>query len=216
MYKKKIIFFVFFVLLLTGCTRITDNLDNVVAGVLTDSKLPANTVSTGYELYIPTGVSQISDSQYNQKFKIRDKYVYLYVDTVSYYYKNPLNYNSKDSYDYYYKEISLNDKTGYIGIEKKEDNLYFCEIIYNYSKVEFYSDMEDLPVIMANALIIQKSIKFNDNLISMELESNISDGRELKYELDSPKDSESNFSEYLKEYVSEEEPDVELPDEING
>ena len=73
-----------------------------------------------------------------------------------------------------------------------------------------------MPVILANALIMQKSIKYNDNLIKTELESNISDGRELKYELDSPKDSESTFSDYLQEYVPEEEPEVELPDEING
>ena len=200
MYRKKFMFFVVFVLLLTGCTKITNNLDDVVNAILVDSKIKANTVSTGYELYIPTGVNQVKDREYNQKFKIKDRYVYLYVDTIS----------------YYYKEISLNDKTGYIGINKGDDNLYFCEIIYNYSKIEFYSDLDDLPVILANALIMQKSIKYNDNLIKMELESNISDGRELKYELDSPKDSKSTFSDYLQEYVSDEKPEVELPDETNG
>ena len=46
----------------------------------------------------------------------------------------------------------------------------------------------------------------------MELESNVSDGRELKYELDSPKDSESTFSDYLQEYVPDEVEEVELPD----
>ena len=216
MYRKKLMFFVVFALLLTGCTKITNNLDDVVNAILVESKLPANTVSTGYELYIPTGVIQAIDRECNQKFKIKDRYVYLYVDTISYYYKNSLNYKSDNDYNYYYKEISLNDRTGYIGINKGDDDLYFCEIIYNYSKVEFYSNLDDLPVILANSLIMQKSIKYNDNLIKMELESNISDGRELKYELDSPKDSESTFSDYLQEYVSDEEPEVELPDDING
>lgn len=216
MYRKKFMFFVIFVLLLTGCTEITNNLDEVVNAVLVNSKLPANTVSTGYELYIPTGVNQVVDSEYNQKFKIKDRYVYLYVDTISYYYKNTLNYKKDNDYSYYYKEISLDGKTGYIGINKIEEDLYFVEIVYNYSKMEFYSDLDELPIILANALIMQKSIKYNDSLISMELESNVSDGRELKYELDSPKDSESTFSDYLQEYVAEEKPEVELPDEVNG
>ena len=213
MHKKKFLFFVVFALLLSGCTRITNNLDQVVKAVMTDSKIKANTVSTGYEIYIPTGVKQVIDSDYNQKFKIKDRYVYLYVDTVSYYYKNNLNYKSTNDYNYYYKELNLNSKTGYVGINKVQDDLYFCEIVYNYSKIEFYTNEDDLPYVLANALIMQKSIKYNDNLISMELESNISDGRELKYELDSPKDSKSTFSDFLQEYVPEEEPEVVLPDE---
>ena len=100
-----------------------------------------------------------------------------------------------------------------IGINKIEEDLFFCEIIYNYSKIEFYSDYDNLPVILANALIIQKSIKYNDTLISLELESNTNDGREVKYELEAPKETESTFSQYLQEYVAKEEVEVVLPDE---
>ena len=66
---------------------------------------------------------------------------------------------------------------------------------------------------MANSLIIQNSISFNDELIKLGLESNNTDGREVKYELDKPKDSESTFSKYLQEYVAEEDIKVELPDD---
>ena len=66
MYRKKFIFFVIIVLLLSGCTKINKNLDEVVDATMTNSKLPANTVSTGYELYIPTGVKQVVDSNYNR------------------------------------------------------------------------------------------------------------------------------------------------------
>lgn len=213
MYKKSFIFFVIFALLLSGCTKITNNLDEVVNAVMTKDKLTVNTVSTGYEIYIPTGVKQVSDSEYNQKFKIKNRYIYLYVDTVSYYYKNSLNYKNEEAYSYYYKELNLNGKTEYIGINKIEDDLYFCETIYNYSKIEFYSNLDDLPYILANTLMMQKSIKYNDNLISIELDNDVSDGRELKYELDSPKDSESTFSDYLQEYVPDEEPEVTLPED---
>ena len=213
MHKKSLLFFVIFALLLSGCTKITNNLDEVVNAVMTKDKLTVNTVSTSYEIYIPTGVKQVSDSEYNQKFKIKNRYIYLYVDTVSYYYKNSLNYKNEEAYSYYYKELNLNGKTGYIGINKIEDDLYFCETIYNYSKIEFYSNLDDLPYILANTLMMQKSIKYNDNLISIELDNDVSDGRELKYELDSPKDSESTFSDYLQEYVPDEEPEVTLPED---
>lgn len=213
MYKRNLFFLVIIVLLLTGCTEITNNIDQVVNDTLKDVKISANTVSTGYELYIPTGVRQVVDSEYNQKFKIKNRYVYLYVDTISYYYKNILNYKSNDAYSHYYKEVSNNGKTGYIGINKVEDDLYYCEVVYNYTKSEFYTTLDDLPNILANTLIIQNSVKFNDNLISTKLANNASDGKELKYKLDSPKDAKSTFSEYLQEYVPEEKEEVVLPDE---
>lgn len=211
--KKKLMFFLVLVLLLTGCTRITDDLDSVINAVMMDDKTSLNTVSTGYELFVPIGVRQVIDNEYNQKFRIKDRNVYLYVDTISYYYKNMLNYKSDGDYNYYYKELSYGDKTGYIGINEVKDDLFFCEIIYNYSKMEFYSDYDKLSVILANALIIQNSIKYNDALISLELESNINDGREIKYQLEGPKESESKFSQYLQEYVAEEDVEVVLPGE---
>jgi len=213
MYKRNFVFLVIIVLLITGCTRISNNLDEVVDDTLRSTSISTNTVSTGYELYIPTGVRQVVDNEYNQKLKIKNRYVYLYVDTISYYYKNMLNYKSTNDYNYYYKEINKNGKTGYIGINKIEEDLYYCKIVYNYTKSEFYANSIDLPVILTNALIVQKSIKFNDNLIAMELDSEANDGREIKYELDSPKESESKFSDYLQEYVPDTKEEVELPDE---
>jgi hypothetical protein len=160
-----------------------------------------NTVSTGYELFIPIGVRQLVDNEYNQKLKIRDTHVYLYVDTVSYYYRNRLNFKNNEDYNYYYKEINLNDKTGYISINKLDDGSFFTLIVYNYSKIEFYSNETDLPIITSYSLMILNSIKYNDNLIKMSLENTTNDNREVKYELDKPKDSESTFSQYLQEYV---------------
>ncbi len=213
MYRKKLIFLLFVVLLITtGCTQLTNDIDQVINATMASDKVSANTVSTGYELYMPIGVKQVVDNEYNQKFKINNRYVYLYVDTISYYYKNTLNYKAINNYNYYYKELNLNNKTGYVGINKVEDNLYFCEVVYNYSKSEFYSDFDDLSTILANVLIIQKSIKYNDNLISTKLNGEANEGREVKYQLDSPKDSKSTFSDFLQEYVPEKTEEVELPD----
>ena len=199
-------------LILTGCTKIDGNIDNIISATMTKEIKGVNTVSTGYELYVPIGVKQLVDNEYNQKFKIRNTYVYLYVDTVSYYYKNGLNLKTNKDYNYYYKDISLNGKNGYIGINELDDGNFFVEIVYNYAKIEFYSDKENMPIIISNSMMIVNSIKFNDNLIKLELENTTSDGRNIKYELDKPKDSESTFSQYLQEYVEEEKTDVVLPD----
>lgn len=200
------------VLILTGCSKVDHNIDNVVNTVMAREIKSVNTVSTGYKLYIPVGVLQLVDNEYNQKFKIRDTRVYLYVDTVSYYYKNSLNYKLDGDYNYYYKEINFKDRTGYVGVNKLDDDSFFVEIVYNYSKIEFYADNEDLPIVMANSLIMINSIKYNDNLIKIELDNAANDGRDVKYELDKPKDSESTFSQTLKEYVEPEKTEVVLPD----
>ncbi len=220
MNKKVFVFLMVVILLMTGCTRITNNLDVIVNEIMDNKSIKTNIVSTRYQLYMPIGVRQIYDNDYNQKFKIGNRYIYLYVDTVSYYYKNSLNLKDDDSYSYYYKEINNNGKIGYIGINKIEDDLYYGEVVYNYSKGEFYADGEELPYILANVLIIQKSIKFDDSLISLELDDDISEGRETKYQLDSPKDAKSTFDDFLQEYVPEDDDDddnqkteVELPDQ---
>ena len=55
-------------------------------------------------------------------------------------------------------------------------------------------------------------IKYNDNLIKLELDNDTGDNREVKYELDKPKDSESTFSQYLQEVDDVEDTEVDLPD----
>ena len=212
MYKKKVILLVIMALIMTGCTKIDSNIDNIVGATMSKEINRVNTVSTGYKLYMPIGVTQLVDNEYNQKLKIRDTHAYLYVDIVSYYYKNRLNFKSNEDYNYYYKEIDLNDKTGYIGINKLDDGSFFALIVYNYSKIEFYANEVDLPIITSYSLMILNSIKYNDNLIKISLDNNANDNREVKYELDKPKDSESTFSQYLQEYVEPEETETVLPD----
>ena len=62
------------------------------------------------------------------------------------------------------------------------------------------------------SIALRKFFHFNDNLIKIELDNTTDDGREVKYELDKPKDSESTFDQYLQEYVEPEEEQVVLPD----
>ena len=172
MHKKIIIMVMLIVFILTGCTRVDNDIDKIISATISDNKV-VNTVSTKYELYIPIGVIQVMDNEYNQRFRIKNREVYLYVDTVSYYYKSNLNYPKDGEYDYYYREINNDNKKGFVAIKKINEEEYYCKIMYNYSKIEFYSNLEDLPVVLSNSLIIQKSIKYNDELIKEDFDINL-------------------------------------------
>ena len=136
----------------------------------------------------------------------------LYVDIVSYYYKNNLNYeldNKNDSY-YYNK---FND--GYIVINKEED-IYYLKIVYNYAKIESYVKKDDLIDIISYSTIILNSISYNDTLIDNIILKGENYSNEITYEINKPNDSSSKFSEYLQEYVqenNEEENNNILPEE---
>ena len=213
--KRKVVFLLVITLLvLTGCTKIDNgDINHILSSVLESKVNKVNTVSNGYQLYLPMGVIQLDDNEYNQKLKVRDTHIYLYVDIVSYFYKNNLNYMDNDGFDYFYKEISYNDKSGYVGIRKVDNDNYFVKIVYNYSKMEFYSNYNDLSFITANSLIILNSLKYNDSLIKLELSDDYNTFGEVKYELEKPEGSKSSFSQYLEESVEDdEEENMELPD----
>ena len=137
-------------------------------------------------------------------------YIYLYVDVVSYYYQNTINFNEENDYNaYYYRKISNN---GYIKITK-EDDLYFIKIVYNYAKIEAYTKEKNIEKVLANSMIIINSIGYNDNLIKNILENDYNFGVEKEYKIDKPSDATSRFNEYLSEYVQYEEAGIsELPD----
>ena len=134
MYKRRILILFIFLLILTGCNKLSNNdIDNIITSILSNSH-KVNTVSTNYEIYLPNNVISLEDNEYNQVLRIKDKYIYLYVDTTSYYYKNTLNFEAEENkYNYIYKKISNGDKDGYIGINKEKENYYYCKIIYNYA-----------------------------------------------------------------------------------
>ena len=65
MYRKKVLLLVVVALMLTGCTRLDNNIDNIVSATMTKEIKDVNTVSTGYKLYIPVEVMQLVDNEYN-------------------------------------------------------------------------------------------------------------------------------------------------------
>ena len=145
-------------------------------------------------------------------FNINGRNVYLYVDIISYYYKNILNYEDNSNYNYYFKKFNYNNIEGYLGISKIDSD-YFVKMVYNYSKIEFYVDSYNMDTIIAESLIILNSIKYNDNLIRNLLETNSSEKMDITYQLEGPSEDGTTFSKYLEEYVpnDEEGENIELP-----
>ena len=158
-------------LLCIGCTRINNNnYDVIVNDVIENSNNIYNTNSLGYKYYLPFSINKVYDKDYNQIFKVNDTYMYLYVDVISYYYKNNLNLDDKDSSDcYYYYKINNNNKNGYVKITKDKDK-YFMKVVYNYAKIETYVEEYELADILSYSMIILNSINYNDNLIEKILQ----------------------------------------------
>ena len=206
--RKKIIFLAILLFILTGCTEIDNydnNYENVINNVLSYNNNYVNNASIGYKYYLPKGIKVIINKDYNQKFKYLDNYMYLYVDIVSYYYKNDLNLKDSKTNHYYYANI--NNK-GYIVIDEVDDR-YFLKIVYNYAKIEAYSSSKDLNVMISYAMIILNSIDYNDVTIESILNNNSVNSSEINYEIKGP-NNDNGFLQYLEEYVVEDEEEEEL------
>lgn len=199
--------------LLLGCKKVEVNNDNyieLVNNCLNNYKI-TNNVSLGYKYYVPRGVKKIKDFDYNQIFLIEDTKVYLYVDVISYFYNKKLNSTNKNNI-FYFHEINFNEKQGFIKIETTKDNEYSVSIVYNYAKLEFYSSYSNLNKIITMSSIILNSIEYNDTIIEKILEGELGEFSEFTYEVDKPEDANSNFTQYLEEYVQKEEETEQLPE----
>lgn len=215
--KKKILL-VLFLMLLTGCVRTDINngdYKELVSQVINNKTNGTNEVANGYRFYVPKGVRLIENDSNNQIFMGMGTKIYMYVDITSYYYKNLLNY--KDIEDsYYFSKVSSGDKTGFIKITKTDDDKFYVEIVYNYAKVEVYTDQYNLNDIIALSSILLNNISYNDNIIENLLDDNHNSGSDITYNIDKPEDASSDFTQYLNEYITEEEADTgseKLPDE---
>ena len=203
---KKVLILCALLILCIGCTRI-DNIKDykvVIDNVIERNNVDTNTASMGYKYYLPIGVRKVYDKDYNQKFRYENVDIYLYVDAVSYYHHNTLNFNEdKKDNDFYYKIVN-GDKIGYVIVTKNTDD-YFVKIVYNYAKIESHVPKEKLNEVIANSMIILNSIDYNDNLIKKILEDEYYSSTAEEYKIKKPDNTTSKFSEYLSEYVVDEE-----------
>ena len=194
----------FIILMVTGCTIVridTSSIDTIVNVVLSKDNTLYNQVGKGYKYYIPRGVNYIDTVDFNEKLYSNGNYYYLYIDAVSYYNKKDPVY-TYDSRLYYSREFVINDKTGYLEIEKTKDDKYLVNFVYNYARIQALVNEEDLNDVILNSSYMLSTVKFNNEVIKLMLDEEYFTNKEESYTLFDKKTENNNFLEYIEDDTS--------------
>ena len=195
---KKIILIFSLILVLTGCSVVridTSSIDNILNVILTKDNKLYNQVGQGYKYYLPSGVTYIKSDDLNDILYCNGIYYYLYIDTISYYYKTEVDYKEKVN-SYYSKLISKDDGfkfSGYLEINKKNE-LYYIEFVYNHAKIEAVVDEDELNSAVLNASYILSTVKYNDDIVKLMLEDDYFTNKTGKYNDYNSKEESEKFA----------------------
>ena len=214
--KKIFILSIFACLFLCGCTTLKDmSIEEVVDNGTKRTVEVYNKYRQGYKYNLPKGLSIVDNSEYNEVI-VSGKYKYfLYIDAVSYHNKIIEKYEENDK-SHISMAIDYEDKFGYLEINNVKDDEYLVEIMYNYAKIEVIVNGEDIKVVVANALSILTSIKFNDNILNTLLNEEVSQFKEYEFNIfETSTTTESDYLESIENDIYEEEDDVHDSDLIN-
>lgn len=180
---KKILI-ILLLLSLTGCSIVridVSSIDNTVDVILSKKNTLYNEDGQGYKYYIPNGVTHIDTNDLMHTLYYNGEYLYLYVDIVSYYYKNDINYK-KSNNSYFYKKINNGKQKGYVEVTQ-QDNLYYVNFYYNYARIEALVTKENLNTTIMNASYILSTINYNKKLIKTMLDEEYFTNKTGKYDL---------------------------------
>lgn len=195
--KKKVIILLS-VLLLTGCTAVrinTKDIANTVNIILSKNNKIYNRVGKGYKYYVPRGLTYIDTNELNEKLYSNGNYYYLYIDAVSYYYKNKPKYKENKN-AYYSKVFKVDNKQAYLEINKV-DKKYLIKFEYNYARIESLVEKKDIEEVVMNSSYILSTVKFNNNVIKLMLDENYFTNKNKKYTVFEKKNENKN-SKFLK------------------
>ncbi len=192
-------------LMLTGCSikKVdANNYDKIINSYFNSNRKIKMESFSGYSLYIPRGL-RITD-KYDNNLVLRDKnnnLYYVYVSTVGYYNKIKSNYKPyKDNI--YFKKINNKNKSGYIEVIKDNDK-YFVHGTYNYVKIEVYSSKEGLSDTIINLCEVMSSIKYNKNILKINLGNEELSYKEESYNIFSNINKDNNsYLDYIRKYDS--------------
>lgn len=198
--KKKLLILTLVILTITGCTNLSNtSLDEITNTMLSSKINLVNTVFDGYKYYVPRGLRLIMKNDYNAS--LLDEYnntYYLYIDIISYYNNEKLDYNT-DKNAYFSKKLNYNDKDGYLEITKiKDSDYYFIEYMYNYGKIESFVKEKELNSAIINMSSILASLTFNRKVLETIVGNKVLNYKEDTYDVMKPKGSTATKDTYLE------------------
>lgn len=209
--KKLFIILTISTILLTGCTvtRLNNkSIDEIIDSTIlsNDSRKLKNTSYDGYSYYLPRELYFVNKNDYNSIMKdINGNYYYFYTDVVSYYHKIKKKYK-EDSNAYYSRKIENKKKFGYFEINEQQDT-YYIEAMYNYTKVEAVVKKKNLNDCIVNICMILKTMKYNDKILETTVGENALDYKEETYNIFETKKDTSNFLNYINEFDNVDDAD---------
>lgn len=206
---KKLFLVFALVILFTGCDikNVTDkDINDVIDKTLKQDVRGTNNNFKGYKFYIPRGFTLENKKGDNYTLLSNGDYYYLYVDIVSYFHKKKIE-TTFDNELYFSKKISYNGIDGYVKINNPEDDIYFIEIVYNYSKIEAYVKKENLEYSIKNSIIVLASVEYNDIILDTLIGEKTLSYEEEVYNFFESKREEGNFLDYIEEYDSYDKQD---------
>ena len=199
---KKLVLILTLVILFTGCDvkKITDkDINDVIDSTLSAKVQGSNNNFKGYKYYIPRGFTLENKKGNNYVLLSDGEYYYLYVDIVSYFHKKEIDTTFDDDL-YFSKKISYNDVNGYVKIGKPKNDIYFIEVVYNYSKIEAYVKSENLEDALKNSIRVLASIQYNDIILDTMIGEKTLSYEEEEYNFFESKREDGNFLDYIEEY----------------
>ena len=213
---KKIVILFTLLILFTGCEveKISQNdLSKIVEETLSYKKQGSNNYFNGYEYYMPRGFRLRDRKGNNHVLVSNGENYYLYVDVVSYFHRKEIE-TTFDKELYFSEKISYNNISGYVKVSAPKNDIYYIEIVYNYSKIEAYVAEENIKSAIRNSLKILSSIKYNDVILDTLIGEKTLDYKEEVYDFFESKREDENFLDYIEEYGTYEKEEVIKDDDV--
>jgi len=209
---KKILLVILLSFMTVGCTSINNKELNVIINesVNVDNTL-YNEIRNGYKYYVPRGLKNIKSTEYNEKLTDNNHYYFLYIDVVSYFNKVQKQYEINNN-AYYSNSISVDEKFGYVEINKYKTGEYLIEIMYNYAKIEVIVEESSLRNVLTHAINILTSINYNENILENMMGNNILQFKEIEFDIFETRRNDDGYLYYGEDEDSMDEviPDTDL------
>ncbi len=215
---KKLILLFTLLILFTGCEikdLTEDDINEVIKDTLENKVQNANNYFDGYKYYLPRGFTIETKKGNNHILTSQGDKYYLYVDVVSYFHNEKIE-TTFDKDLYFSQKLSYNGIDGYIKIKKQEDEKYYIEFVYNYSKIETYVEEENLEYALKNIITILSSIDYNRVILDTLIGEKTLDYQEEVYDTYESKRKEGDFLDFIEEYGTYDENNEMKDEDIIG